>query len=255
VVWTTASIVFFVYLALMAEFGRALAPGVKWRVWGASAVAVALAVAARHLPSGGAANVLLLPTAVLLIGYWASGRLFVRAMPRAERALRDLDAALRIQSIAARCPRPLAEFLEFAYSGIYAMIVVALVIALHYGVSADRFWTTVLVTDYVCFGTMPWFQTRPPRAVGFDAPWQARWRSVNLAILGAGGVHVNTFPSGHAAEAVAAVLLVSGAPAPIVAWMLFNAMAVSAGAVLGRYHYAADALAGWAVALIVWAIV
>ena len=30
------------------------------------------------------------------------------------------------------------------------------------------------------------------------------------------------------------------------------ALAVSAGAVLGRYHYAADAFAGWAVALIVW---
>jgi hypothetical protein len=29
-------------------------------------------------------------------------------------------------------------------------------------------------------------------------------------------------------------------------------VAVSAGAVLGRYHYAADALAGWAVAIVVY---
>jgi hypothetical protein len=29
---------------------------------------------------------------------------------------------------------------------------------------------------------------------------------------------------------------------------------VSAGAVLGRYHYAADALAGWLVALVVWGV-
>jgi hypothetical protein len=28
---------------------------------------------------------------------------------------------------------------------------------------------------------------------------------------------------------------------------------VSAGAVLGRYHYAADAIAGWFVAAVVWA--
>jgi hypothetical protein len=36
--------------------------------------------------------------------------------------------------------------------------------------------------------------------------------------------------------------------------MLFNALAVSAGAVLGRYHYAADAFTGWLVALGVWVI-
>jgi hypothetical protein len=34
--------------------------------------------------------------------------------------------------------------------------------------------------------------------------------------------------------------------------MFAAGLAVSAGAVLGRYHYAADAIAGWAVALIVY---
>jgi hypothetical protein len=34
--------------------------------------------------------------------------------------------------------------------------------------------------------------------------------------------------------------------------MLANALAVSAGAVLGRYHYAVDAVAGWVVAVVVW---
>jgi len=252
VVWTAASIVFFVYLAIVAEFARGLQPRAKWRVRGASALGAAVAVAARRLAPDGVANVLFLPSAVLLIGYWASGRLFVRAMPRAERALRDLDLTLRVQSIASRCPRLVAEYLEFAYSGIYAMIVIALVLALRHGVSGDRFWTTILVTDFVCFGAMPWFQTRPPRALGFDAPWRSRWRRINLLILGAGGVHVNTFPSGHAAEAVAAALLAAGAPAPIVAWLWVSAVSISAGAVLGRYHYAADALAGWAVAVIVY---
>ena len=36
--------------------------------------------------------------------------------------------------------------------------------------------------------------------------------------------------------------------------MLFNALAVSAGAVLGRYHYAKDAFTGWRVAVGVWVI-
>ena len=63
---------------------------------------------------------------------------------------------------------------------------------------------------------------------------------------------MNTFPSGHAAEALAAALLVLDAPLPWVVWMFVNAAAVSAGAVFGRYHFALDAIVGWAVAGVVW---
>ena len=204
------------------------------------------------LPGDGFANVWILPPALLLIGYWTSGLLFVAPMPRAERWLASIDARLRIQALAARFPSPLVEFLEFAYSGVYVLIPIALYLALRQGVNADRFWSVVLFTDYVCFGMLPWFQTRPPRAVGFDVPWHSRWRVINLRLLDAGSVQVNTFPSGHAAEALACALLVTGGPAPVVAWMFFNAAAISAGTVFGRYHYAADAIAGWAVALLVY---
>src|SRR5204862_471795 len=47
-------------------------------------------------------------------------------------------------------------------------------------------------------------------------------------------------------------LLLLGGSGPLVAFMFVAALAVSAGAVFGRYHYAADALAGWAVAVIVY---
>src|SRR5206468_993802 len=99
--------------------------------------------------------------------------------------------------------------LEFAYSGVYVLIPIALYIALRQGVSADRFWSFILFTDYICFGMLPWIQTRPPRAMGFDVPWRSRWRPINLRLLAAGSVQVNTFPSGHAAEALACALLVS----------------------------------------------
>ena len=68
-------------------------------------------------------------------------------------------------------------------------------------------------------------------------------------MLGATSIQVNTFPSGHAAEGLVAFLLVLATPPWIVGPMLLAAMAVSAGAVLGRYHYLADAVAGWFVAL------
>jgi membrane-associated phospholipid phosphatase len=74
-------------------------------------------------------------------------------------------------------------------------------------------------------------------------------------LLGKTSIQVNTFPSGHAAEALAAFLLVLDAPALIATAMLLNALAISAGAVFGRYHFAADILAGWAVAVVVWLVV
>ena len=92
----------------------------------------------------------------------------------------------------------------------------------------------------------PWWQP--------GEPWRSSLRALNLRLLGAASIRVNTFPSGHAAEALAAALLVANAPSVVVAWMLFNALAVSAGAVFGRYHYATDAIAGWLVALAVWVV-
>ena len=79
-------------------------------------------------------------------------------------------------------------------------------------------------------------------------------RRFNLRLLGSTSIQANTFPSGHAAEGVAAALLVLAAPWPISAAVAVAALLVSAGAVLGRYHYAADAFAGWAVALVVWMV-
>ena len=146
------------------------------------------------------------------------------------------------------------ELLEASYAGVYLLIPVALFVHLWYSVSPDpnRFWSVVLITDFICFGMLPWVQTRPPRALEGVDPWRSRLRRFNLRLLGSTSIQVNTFPSGHAAEAVVAALLVLDAPAAIVGLMLLAAFAVSAGAVLGRYHYLADAVAGWIVAAAVW---
>jgi membrane-associated phospholipid phosphatase len=144
-----------------------------------------------------------------------------------------------------------------SYAGVYPLVPIALAVHLAYVANADAstFWTVVLVTDYICFGTMPWIQARPPRAIEPDAPWRSRVRPFNRGLLHAASIQVNTFPSGHAAEAFAAALLVIGAPTALVALMFVAAIAVSAGAVLGRYHYALDAILGWAVAVAVWVAV
>jgi hypothetical protein len=250
--WQAATAVFFCYLAVVAVLPRGLSPLRRRKALSGAAGGGLVLAGSLALPADGLANVWLLPPAALLIGYWTSGLLFVAPMPRAERALARIDEILAIDAIAARTPRPIAEVLELAYVGVYPLIPIALYLALREGVTADRFWTVILLTDYVCFGMLPWIQTRPPRAVGFGTPWRSTWRTVNLRVVDASSVQVNTFPSGHAAEAVAAALLVSGSPAPVVVLMVLAAAAISAGAVFGRYHYAADALAGWAVAVAVY---
>jgi membrane-associated phospholipid phosphatase len=249
--WQIASLVFSAYVAAVALLPRPMRKSCRVKALAGAAGGAGVILLSRALPGEGIANVWVLPVAALLIGYWTSGLLFVAPMPQADRFLVDLDERLGIHAIAARMPRPLVELLELAYSGVYPLIPIALYFALRQGVSPDRFWTTILVTDYVCLGMLPWFQTRPPRAIGLDAPWRSSWRTVNLRMLSASSVQVNTFPSGHAAEALACALLVSGGSPLVVGWMFFNAAAISAGTVFGRYHYAADALAGWAVALLV----
>jgi membrane-associated phospholipid phosphatase len=259
-VWQTASVAFFAYVLVVVVW--------RWR-WPARRRAGLIAAV------GAAAGILttlatltapvarqpllvdwVLPPSVLLIAYWSSGLLFVAPNERQEKILIGLDARLGILEIARRTPRGLAEILEVSYVGIYPLIPAALALHLLFAPHPDatRFWSVILVTDFICFAFLPCVQTRPPRALESDEPWLSSIRRFNLQLVGATSVQVNTFPSGHAAEALAAALLLLGTGPIVTIAMLAAALAVSAGAVFGRYHYAADALAGWAVAVAVWAV-
>jgi hypothetical protein len=198
----------------------------------------------------------LLPPLVLLGAYWTSGALFTAPSRVIEDGLLAIDRAVGIGVMAARAPRVVAEGLELAYLWVYPVIPVALVthVLATPNPDPDRFWSVILVTDYVCFAALPWIQTRPPRALEPSDPWRSSVRRFNLLLLGEASIGVNTFPSGHAAEALAAALLVLGAPGVWVAVLFGSAAAISAAAVLGRYHYLADAVAGWSVALGVWTL-
>jgi membrane-associated phospholipid phosphatase len=257
VLWQSASVAFFAYLILVAIL-RPTPPRARGRVvWSASVGGLLVAISSA-VGRPAFLSQWIWPALVLLIAYWSSGLLFVAPRPSQEATLRWLDDRLAVRAAARKIPRVLVEGLEAAYAGVYLLVPLALL--LHLDLSrapdADRFWAVILITDFVCFGVLPWVQTRPPRALEPGAPWESSIRRFNLRLLGATSIQVNTFPSGHAAEALAAFLLVCAAVPPVVAGAMFlAAVAVSAGAVLGRYHYLADALAGWAVALVVFLVV
>lgn len=255
-VWELASAAFFIYTAVVSALLRDLPPH-----WRRSAALLALAgflitVGSVALPPSPVLDHWVIPPALLLLGYWASGRLFIGPMAGAERRLLSADQRLGVPAVSSRLPRACAEYLELAYLGVYPVMPIALGLYLTTTPSpdADRFWTVVLVTDYVCFGVLPWVQTRPPRALEPGPPWRSAVRRFNEKLLGAASIHVNTFPSGHAAEALVVALLLVAAPWPVAAAMFAVAVSITAGAVLGRYHYALDAVAGWVVALAVWGL-
>jgi hypothetical protein len=254
--WEWAGLIFLTYTLICAFTLPGLRRSARIRSAAGSLAGVLVTAVSAWLTPTPPLHDWLLPPLVLLLGYWSSGLLFRAPMPRVESALCRFDRALGVAAAAASLPRAVAEGLEFAYAAVYALIPMAL--AIHVSVTStpdpDRFWAVILVTDFICFGLLPWIQSRPPRALESGEPWHSSFRAFNLRVLGAASIRVNTCPSGHAAEALVAALLVVNAPAPLFAWMLFNALAVSAGAVLGRYHYAADALAGWIVAIGVWLI-
>jgi membrane-associated phospholipid phosphatase len=167
-----------------------------------------------------------LPALQILIGYWLSGAFFLRPMTAVEAWLakwdRTLFDALGARHVAERGPRLLLEYFELA-----------------------------------CYAMLPWIQTRPPRALGLHAAVEDRRlavRRLNALVLGLGSIQVNTFPSGHAAGAFAtafAVGLFVPAAQPV---FLVLAASITIASVVGRYHYAADSIAGVAVAIGVWRI-
>jgi membrane-associated phospholipid phosphatase len=255
--WELASVISFIYMAVVAAcLRRGLTPTARVRAVGGAVAGLLLTAASAMAPYHPILHRWLLPPALLLLGYWTSGLLFVAPMKRIETLFAFVDRIVRVRGVGAKAPVSLAEFLEFMYAAVFALIPIALALHLQFAQvpNVDRFWTVILVTDFICFAMLPWIQTRPPRSLEAGDPWPSSFRRVNLRLLGRASIQVNTFPSGHAAEALAAALLVSNLRSGLFIWMLFNAAAVSAGAVFGRYHYAIDALAGWVVAVGVWAV-
>jgi hypothetical protein len=195
------------------------------------------------------------PCVYLLAGYWLPGRLFSAPNHKLERWLLCLDERLfsRVSPLAGLRHRFFRAYLEFSYLLCYPLVPAAFAIAYQLqgdpAIAADRFWRVILPAVFVCYGLVPWVPMRPPRALPLgsgDADGSVR--RLNLLVLRHASIQMNTFPSGHAAAAVASALVVG--QLHLGAGLIFGtiALSIAIGSVVGRYHYAADALLGALVA-------
>ena len=203
----------------------------------------------------------IMPLIYLLVGYWVPSLLVGTANLSFESRLMRIDHALfgqhGLQTFARRAPRPVIEYLELAYLLCYAVVPMAFawIVANGFETRADLYWSTVLLASFSCYGLLPWLPTRAPRAVETTpTASSSAIRRLNLAVLDRASVQWNTFPSGHTAASAAAALAV-GSVSPAAGGALgVVALSIAVGSIVGRYHYAADAVAGAGLAIVAFVI-
>jgi PAP2 superfamily len=218
------------------------------------------------LPGGPAADALRtwIPLPYILVCYWLTGFYFVNPQPEYETRFIAFDRRFRERlgaaNFAQSAPRLVLEYLEASYFGCYIVLpagMLAFILA-GQGHAADRFWSTVLLAEMACYGVLPWIRTRPPWTLQPNVALAGRrvWlRRLNLMLVHKASTQANTFPSGHAAGALAAALAV--APVWPAAGLVFfvGAISIMAGSIAGDYHYAGDAVTGAAAAVAAWGII
>jgi hypothetical protein len=124
----------------------------------------------------------------------------------------------------------------------------------------DTFLFTFALAVLLCYAQFPFWPSEPPRVVFFgeDLPaYDTVFRHFNLWMLGNYGIHTSVFPSAHVAGAFSVAFGMRQA-LPERKWvsrfLYVMALLIGAATVYGRYHYLADAAAGFLVAVIVFAV-
>ena len=200
------------------------------------------------------------PGAIILAGYYLSGRFFVRPSAAFERWLMAWDHRLLGNPATrfARWPRPLLAYLEIVYMGCFLLVPAgfAALAMTGRGALADRYWTMVVAAELGSFLSLSAVQARPPWALEQRAslPDRAVHRLASQLVRDF-TINANTFPSGHVAGSLAVALaLVSSMP-----WAggaaLVLALSISVACIVGRYHYVVDGVTGAALAVAIWVLV
>jgi membrane-associated phospholipid phosphatase len=149
-------------------------------------------------------------------------------------------------------------YLEFCYLLVYA-VAPFVVAVLYFERRLSRVNSAVflyLLGTLIAYALFPYFPSDPPRVAfgGSDMPdITTSVRGLNLWLVGNLGIHTSVFPSAHVSSAFSAAwaLFAFLPERKRFGWgMLVYATSVAVATVYGRYHYAADAVAGMAISLI-----
>jgi hypothetical protein len=151
----------------------------------------------------------------------------------------------------------LPSLLEIAYMLTYSLapFSVAAIYLYRRRERVERFLFPFLLCVLLCYGQFPFWPSEPPRTVfpGEDFPTAVTvFRRFNWWMLGGYGIHTSVFPSAHVGGAFGtAFAMISALPEHrwVGRLLLGIAILIATATVYGRYHYAADAAAGFVMAL------
>jgi hypothetical protein len=157
---------------------------------------------------------------------------------------------------------PLPTYLETCYlltsgAGCYALAILYLYRKRD---RSDCFLLIYVLGTLISYALVPLLRLQPPR-VAFptaDVPeLSTAIRRMNLVMLSGAGIHSGVFPSAHVSSTFAAAwgMFYALPERKLYGWLfLIYAVSVAIATVYGRYHYAADAVAGFAVSLLAVAV-
>ena len=200
------------------------------------------------------------PLLVILVGYFVSGRFFVKPSPTFEAWLTRWDHRFLGDPATRFAGWPVAvlAYLEVVYMGCFLLVPLGFAALVITGRSslANRYWTMVMAAEFAAFASLSVVQTRPPWALERPPGTADRaMRRFALRMVEQFTIRANTFPSGHAAGSLA----VACAVVDVMPWtgsMFFGlALSISLACIVGRYHYVVDVLAGGVLALVICAVV
>ncbi len=152
----------------------------------------------------------------------------------------------------------LPAVLEIAYSLVYSLgfFAVAMLYVYDRRKRVDRFLFLFLTGTLLAYAQFPYWPSEPPRTVfpGELFPnYPTVFRRFNWALLGGYGIHTSVFPSAHVSAAFSAAFgMMTALPEHkwVGRFLLVMAILIATATVYGRYHYLADAAAGFVLALV-----
>jgi membrane-associated phospholipid phosphatase len=236
------------------------------RAWRAVLCAVAAVVGVLAVAQMASVTVRVwMPHVYLIVGYWLPAFLVGPSGSYAFEAwLIRSDARLR--KALPTMSGWTAHLAELSYLMCYPAVPVACAIVWTFGnlVDAEQFWGAVLAAGFLCYGSLPWLPSRPPRLLDSHQSDHKdlnrdpvgrlerhhTLKLFNVAVLSRVSHQFNTFPSGHVAVSVAAAAIACTVSWPGGLALATVAVAVAAGAIAGRYHYVVDVLLGVIVGVI-----
>lgn len=203
-----------------------------------------------------------LPAALMPMVYWQAGWFSSRVNQSFQAQLQRLDQTLLGSWMATMAARPglrwVAASFELAYISCYVLVPMGLGVLYLEGLQrhTNDYWSVVLFATYPCYVFTAFFPTHPPRLVDTDATVSvpSKIRTFNLWIVRSLTTELNTFPSAHVTATLGGSLVLLYFLPPIGLVFLFVSIGIALGAVLGRYHYAADVIVAAALTVAVFAL-